>query len=165
MVEGLETPGQAVDAQVEEGPAGEIHVRHAVCGAPYLFHVHAEGVVGNDAMNGADSAAFDHSSDLDREWEEACPDCFHEEEILFFGCGDEFLGLRGVGCECLFAKDVFPGEEAEHGVLVVVGVRGGDVDNVHIGIFGQFLVGAVGGGRGGAIAAFEEVTGAGGGRG
>lgn len=59
---------------------------------------------------------------MQREREEACPDGFHEEELAGAGGGDEGARLGGVGGEGFFAEDGLVGEEAEHGVLVVVGV-------------------------------------------
>lgn len=46
VVDGLEQPGQAIDPQIQQRAAREIHVRHAVRRAPYVFDVDAEGVVG-----------------------------------------------------------------------------------------------------------------------
>ena len=133
--------------------------------APCLFDVDAEGVVGDDAVDVADVAFLDHGADLDGEREEARPDGFHEEEVFGLGGFDEFPGLRGVGREGFFAEDGLSREEAEHGVLVVVGVRGGDVDDVDVGVFHELVIGAVGGGRGGAVAGLEEFAGAVGGGG
>lgn len=75
----------------------------------------------------------------------------------------EFAGLGLVDGEGFFAEDVFACEEAEHGVLEVVGVWGGDVDDVDVGVLDEFVVGAVRFGGGGALAGLEEVGGAGGG--
>ena len=47
----------------------------------------------------------------------------------------------------------------------MVGVRGGDVDDVDVWVFDQFFVGAIGSGGRGAFAGFEELFGAGGGGG
>lgn len=94
-------------------------------GAPCVFDVDAEGEVGDDAVDGAELAGGDEGADLEGEGEEARPDCFHEEEVLGAGEGDEGAGLGGVGGEGLFAEDGLVGAEAEHGVLVVVGVLGG----------------------------------------
>lgn len=55
--------------------------------------------------------------------------------------------------------------ETQHGVLIVVRMGGGDVDDVDVGVLDEFRVGAVGFGVGGGgdVAFFEEVAGAGGG--
>ena len=50
-------------------------------------------------------------------------------------------------------------------MLVVVGVWGGDVDDVDVGVLDEFFVRAVGFGGGRALAGLKEVSGAGGGRG
>ena len=52
--------------------------------------------------------------------------------------------MGGVDGEGFFAEDGFVVREAEHDVLEVVGVRGGDVDDVDIWVFDEFFVGAVG---------------------
>lgn len=129
-------------------------------GAPCVLDVFAEGIVCDDAVDGAGVAFFDEFADGDREREEARPDGFHEEEVLLFCCFDQLAGLRGVGGECFFAEDVLVREEAEHRVLVVVAVRGGDVDDVDVLVCDEGGVGAVGGGGGGAVAGFEEGGGA-----
>ena len=58
---------------------------------------------------------------------------------------------------------MFAREEAQHGVLVMMGMRSGDVDDVDVWVFDKVFIGAVGGGGGGAFAGFEELFGAGGG--
>ena len=60
---------------------------------------------------------------------------------------------------------MFAREQAAHGLLVVVGVGRGYVDDVDVWVADEVVVGAVGGGRGGAFARFEELFGAGGGGG
>lgn len=72
---------------------------------------------------------------------------------------DELLSLRGVDGEGFFAQDGLAGLQAEHGVLVVVRVWRGDVDDVDVLVGHQVFVGAVGSGGGGAFAVLEEFSG------
>ncbi len=51
--------------------------------------------------------------------------------------------------------------ETQHGVLVVMGVRGGDVDDIDVWVFDELFVRAVSGGGRGTLAGFEELFGAG----
>lgn len=91
---------------------------------------------------------------------------FHEEEVLLPGFLNQEFELFGVGREGFFAEDVFAGFEAEHGVLVVVAVGRGDVDDVDVGVGGELFVGAVGFGGLGGSDFFEKFLGSvGGGRG
>lgn len=48
--------------------------------------------------------------------------------------------MRRVGCERLLAQYVLAGFQAKYGVLVVVGVRSSDVDDVDILVFDQLFV-------------------------
>ena len=84
VVQGLETPGYGIDAHwgryqcegvlggtggwrartVEESTAGQVHVDHAVLGAPGVLNVLAKAQVGNDAVDGAQLAVFDVLPDL-----------------------------------------------------------------------------------------------------
>ena len=73
--------------------------------------------------------------------------------------------MRFVCGEGLFAEDVFARGEGQHAVLVVVGVRGGDVDDVDVGVRDEFGVGAVCGGGVGDSVGFDEFLRAGGGAG
>lgn len=85
-VEGLETPCEGVDAQVEEGAAGEGGVDHPVgVVGEGGFRGHAHGEVGGDAVDGAEVVGGDEVADIDGEREVARPDCFHEEQVLFGG--------------------------------------------------------------------------------
>ncbi len=64
MIDGLEQPRQAINPQIQQRAAREIHVRHAVRRAPHVFDVDAEGVVGYDAVDGAELAGLDEGADL-----------------------------------------------------------------------------------------------------
>lgn len=89
-VEGLETPGESVDAQVEEGTAGEGGVDHSVGVVGEAgFGRHAHGEVGGDAVDRAEVKGGDEVADVDGEGEVARPDCLHEEEVLFEGKGGQ----------------------------------------------------------------------------
>lgn len=101
-------------------------------GAPFFLDVCTEGVVGYDAVNVADFTFLDHGADLNGEGEETRPNRLHQEQFLLLSRLDQLSGLRRVRREGFFADNVFPSEEAEHRVLVMVGVRGGDVDDVYL---------------------------------
>ena len=105
-----------------------------------MFGGLADGEVGADAEDLAEVARGDVVADGDGEGEEAGPDCFHEEEVLFLGCFVEDLGLLGVDGEGFFAEDGFAGGEAEPDVLVVVRVGGCDVDHVDVWVFDEVRV-------------------------
>ena len=68
VVDGLEDPGEAVDAEIEEDAPREVEVHHAVfgaVGAPGVLDVLAEAGVGDDAVDGPQVAVGDHFADLD----------------------------------------------------------------------------------------------------
>ena len=82
-------------------------------------------------------------ADGDGEGEVPRPDGFHEEEVFLLGGLVEDAGLVGVDGEGFFAEDGFVGFQAEHHVLVVVRVRGCNIDDVDCWVFDQVSVGAV----------------------
>lgn len=113
-------------------------------------------------MDSPQLPVLDHFPDLDAQREEPRPDRFHQEQLLFPGRLHQFLRLRRIDREGLLAQHVLARQEAQHGVLVMVGMRGGDVDDVDVWVFDEVFVGAVSGGGGGAFAGFEELFRAGG---
>lgn len=144
MVHCLEDPGEGVDAEVEETAAGEIEVHHSVGGFEGGFGLRADGEVGLDAEHFADRTGGDGFADGDAEWEIARPHGFHQEEG-FALCGVvEDFGLCGVDGEGFLAEDGLVVREAQHDVLEVVRVGGGDVDYVDGGVLHEVRVGAVG---------------------
>jgi hypothetical protein len=53
VVEGLEYPGQGVDAQIEEGASSQVGVDHTVRVVKGIFGLGANGEVGEGALDGA----------------------------------------------------------------------------------------------------------------
>lgn len=101
------------------------------------------------AVHSANGTGRNQLADLDAEGKVAGPDGLHQEQVLLLGLGDELLGLCGGNGQSLFAEDVLASLESEHGILEVVAVRGGDVDDVDVGVGDELGVGTVGlGGRG-----------------
>ena len=74
-----------------------------------------------------------------------------EADYLLLCFLDQELQLLSVDSEGFLAEHVLARFEAEHGVLVVVRVRRGDVDDVDVGIGHEFAVGAIGFCRRGSI--------------
>ena len=132
--------------------------------APCIFHVLAEAKVRNDPVHGPQFAVLDDFPNLDAQREKPRPNRFHKKQLLLLGRRDQFLRLRRIDCKRFFAKYVFACEEAQHSILVVVGVRGGDVDDVDVWVFDELFIRAVSGRGGRAFACVEELFGAGGGR-
>ena len=76
---------------------------------------------------------------------EATPDRLHDEEPAAPRLLDHGRRLASVECERLFAQDVLPGAEESQSVGFVPRLRGGDVDDVDVGVGGQGVVVAVAG--------------------
>lgn len=148
--------GWGWERTVEESTAGEVHVDHAVLGAPGVFHVLAEAQVGNDTVHGAQFSVFDVFPDLFAKREVSSPYSLHQKQLLRFRRLNQFLRLRGIHGERFLAQDVLSGFQTEHGILVVVRVRCSHVDDVDVLVGHQLFVGAVGGGVGGTLAVLEE---------
>ena len=130
---------------------------------PRLLHILPEAQIRNNAMDIAQLAPLNHLPDANTQGKKPRPNRLHQKALLLPGRLDQPLRLPRIDREGLLAQDVFAREEAEHGVLVVVGVGRGDVDDVDVWVPDEVLVGAVGGRGGGAFARFEELLGAGGG--
>lgn len=113
--------------------------------APVLLRVRAHAVIRRHAEHLANLTAADQVANLDRDGEVACPDGFHEEQLLLAGHVAQHLELLGVDGEGLLAQHVLAGLERKHRVLEVVRVRRRDVDDVHVGVGHQLLIAAVGG--------------------
>nr|POE89848.1 hypothetical protein CFP56_20317 [Quercus suber] len=144
QVQRLEDPGEGVDAEVEQGAAGEGRVHHAVRVVEGRLGDLADGQVGGGARHGAEAAGRDDVPDVDGQGEVARPDGLHEEEVLLPRQLDQDLELSGVGREGLLAQHVLARFEAEPHVLVVVRVRGRDVDDVDVGVLDELFIAAVG---------------------
>jgi hypothetical protein len=72
-VEGLEDPGESIDAEVEEGATGEGRVYHSVGVWEGLLGWDAVAEIGGGAVYGADAAGGYDFADVDGEWEVAGP--------------------------------------------------------------------------------------------
>lgn len=122
-----------------------------------------EAEIGGDARDGAEVAGLDEGADCAGKGEEARPEGFHEEEAALGGDAAQDGALRCCDCDGFLDEHVFVSMEGEQGVLEVVRVRGGNVDDVYIWIFDQLLVGAVCFCGAGGVDFGEEGLGAGGG--
>ena len=95
-------PGKRVQPKVEQGSAAQLGVIKPVLG----IRVEANRQVAEDTLDLAEHALLvDQSLNLERDGEEACPDCFHQEEAFGFGDFDQVLGLGGIDREW-FLKQV-----------------------------------------------------------
>ena len=189
MVEGLETPCQCVDTQVEQSAAGEIGVDHSVqvVGEGGLGG-QAHGEVGGDAVDCAEAAGGDEVADVDGQGKVARPDCLHEKEVLWgkgvsdslftpyeldlgtqgalqtyllFRFLDQQFRLRGIHSKRLLAQHILSRLQTQHGILEMVRVRGSNVHNIDIGIIHEVIVGAIRFCRRGGTDVFEELLSAG----
>lgn len=68
----------------------------------------------------------------------------HQEQILILSQLDQDLQLLGIGGEGLFTKHILACLETQPRILVVVAMRGRDIDDVHIGILDQLSIRTVG---------------------
>ena len=97
----------------------------------------------NGTVDSTDCASLHQLADLDTKRKVPRPDGFHEEQVLGTGRIDQLAGLCRVDGQSLFAKDVLAGLERQHGVLEVVAVGGGDIDDLDIRVGHQLMVGAI----------------------
>lgn len=140
MVQRLEDPRQTVNTQVEQGATSEVKIDHAVLRAKLRLNITTKRVVGCHAKNLAELALFNYGSDRNARGEVASPDGLHEEELLLLGDLAERFCLSGVDGECLLAENMLVRFQAESDILVVVRMRGRDIDDVDVGVFHEFRV-------------------------
>jgi hypothetical protein len=69
--------------------------------------------------------------------------CLHQKNVLLLRDLDQSLQLSGIGCEGLLTEHILSSLEAESCVLVVVAVRGRNVDDIDIGVLHKLFVGSV----------------------
>lgn len=125
---------------VQKGTAGEIRVHHAMRGTPFCLNIVTEACISYDTENLTDLTLLDELTDLNAEREVASPDSLHKEELLLTSNLDEDLGLGSVDGKCFLAENILTRLERQSDVLVVVGVRGCDVDNVNIRVSHESLI-------------------------
>lgn len=110
----------------------------------------------DSTVDSANSTRSNQLSNFDTEGKVPRPHGLHEKQVLLLCHGNELLGLRGGDGECLFAEHILTGLKCEHGVLKVVAVRSGDVNDVNVGVVDELGVGAVCLGCGRAIDFLDE---------
>ena len=146
--------GDGIDPEVEQRAAGQRRVVQPM-GRGMVAHVLP--VVGDDAHQIADLAARKDVAHDDHVRQEAGPHRLHHEHAR---CPGRVEDLRGLGCvdgERLLDQDVLAGGDGQQGVVEVLGVRGGDVDDLDVRIGDERLVAAV---RAGDAVAGGELVGA-----
>lgn len=125
---------------IQESTTGQIRVYHAVCGTPFRLNIIAEACISHDTEDLADLTLLDEFTDLNAEGEVASPDSFHKEEVLLAGNFDEDLSLSSVDGKGFLAENMLARLQRESDVLVVVGVRGRDVDDIDVGVGHKSLI-------------------------
>lgn len=109
-------------------------------GTPFRLNIITEACISHDSEDLTDLTLLDKLADLNAEGEVTSPDSFHKEEILLAGNLDEDLSLSSVDGEGFLAENILASLQRESDVLVVVGVRGRDVDDIDIGVGHESLV-------------------------
>ena len=127
--------------------------------SPRFLHLFVEAQVRNHAMHGPQLSTLNYLPDLDAEGEIPRPDRFHEEKVLFLRQLDQLLRLRRVHRKGFLAQHVLAGFEAQHRVLIVVGVGGRNVDDVDVPVGHELGVGAVCNSGGGTFRVLQELLG------
>ena len=129
---------QRVDAQVQQGAAGEVGTREALNMQQRLE------VVGAHVLDGAQRAADRERAHQGLAGQEAHPHGLHGEQAPVPRGAEDAAGLDGAAGEGLLHQDGLARLQGQERVVGVEGVRRGDVDGVDVGVGDEVLVGAVG---------------------
>lgn len=113
--------------------------------AKLLFHILPKAQIRPYPLHLANLATPHKLPHLPRQREKPRPDRLHEKQILPLRNIDQNLRLRGIDRKRLFAEHMLASFEGEARMLVVVGMRGGNVDDVDVWVGDEVRVGAVGG--------------------
>lgn len=130
-----------------------------MCGTPFRLNIVAEARISHNTEDLTDLALLDELADLNTEGEVASPDSFHKEEVLLVGNLDEDLSLSSVNGEGFLAENILAPLQRKSDVLVVVGVRGCDIDNIDVRVGHKSLVVTVCGARGCDSSSRDELLG------
>jgi len=130
---GSEDEGDGVDPMGADVADGAEFTAFAGEEAPVVVGFLEEPVleeVALDVDDAAEVAALDHGAHLEDGWEEAAHVIDGEDAVGGGGGFDDFGGVAAVHAEGFFADDVFTGFEGGDGLLDVLIVRRGDVDDI-----------------------------------
>lgn len=130
-----------------------------MCGTPFRLNIITEARISHDTEDLTDLTLLDERANLNAEGEIASPNGFHKEEILLAGNLDEDLSLSSVDGEGFLTENILACLQRESGILVVVGVRSRDVDNIDIGVGYESLVVTVCGAGGCDSSSRDELLG------
>ena len=129
---------QGIDAQVEQCTATEVGSHDA----GLVTHGIAKG--GSDQTGLPYPTAADELTDGSDYGLVTRPDGLGKEYLLLMGQVDDVLRLAGIGHKGLLNQAGLACQQGRLGDVVVMGVRGGDIHEVHIRGGQQRLVGAIG---------------------
>ena len=155
-VQTLEYPSQAVDASIEQNPSSKIRIDHDV-GIVLETTCVRQTVFGQNPFNRTNFARLDDLADVEGEGKVSSPEPFHQEQVLLSGLLSELPGLLGVHGKCRLAEHVLACFKTKHGVLIVVRVRCGNIDDFNIRVLNELGIGAVGLGVRWSIAVPQEL--------
>lgn len=103
-----------------------------ICRANVPRHVHPQAVIRPDTRYRPDRTIPNDLLYLYTRRQQPRPEILHQEAVVGYGSLVERLCLGGVESDGLLAEDVLTGDEGRHGILEVVGMGGGDVDDFDI---------------------------------
>ena len=126
-----------VHTEVEQRTAGEVEPLKAVLGREPFTEV------GYDSGEFAEGAYVEELRQHVVLGQECGPVRLHAEQAVSPGNGGDLAGLASVERERLLHHGGFAGGQGEHRMIEVFGMRGGDVDDVDVGIGDELLVAAM----------------------
>ena len=125
--------GERVDPHVEQGARAQGGVEQAVVRAGGDH----EAQLGTQLAGGAELAGAETVAQLTDHRVAGGPHRLHEEDAVLSCQPHHLLGVAGVEGQRLLAHHVLAGLDGHPGVLEVQGVRGGDVDDLDVGVGDQ----------------------------
>ncbi len=92
----------------------------------------------------SDLTLINHLFGLDEPGQKPGPQGFHQEPVLFSGLIDHVAHFKAVNGKRFFTQHMFAVVKAHDGILTMQVMRCGNINNIHIGIRGQFLIATIG---------------------
>ncbi|MNN11041.1 hypothetical protein D3C81_1239810 [compost metagenome] len=128
-----------VDAGIQQCPAAKFRIEQS----PGRIPPRIEAEIGFHQSNFANPSGRQPFPHTVNDRQEPRPHRFHQEQLAFARIGNQLFKLRGIDRKRLLAKDRFPCPQRGHDVVLVVRMRCGYINGVHLRVSHQLLIASI----------------------